>query len=158
MRTIQALVERASDGTYSVYCIDEMFHGMGNTPEEAKANMLEQIKLYIITCIQEGLALPDFLNSDYSSVYKYDTESLLQYYAGVITPTALERLTGIHRKQLWSYMHGRSKPRKAQKEKIEAALHELGNELSSLSFFPFSGSATRNSASLHLPVSVLKHQ
>jgi len=26
---IQARVERASDGTFSVYCIDEMFHGMG---------------------------------------------------------------------------------------------------------------------------------
>jgi len=102
------------------------------TPEEAKRDMLEQIKLYRQTCIQEGLALPDFLDSDYSIVHKYDTESLLQYYAGIITPTALERLTGIHRKQLWSYMHGRSKPRKAQKEKIEAALHDLGNELLSL--------------------------
>ena len=45
---------------------------------------------------------------------------------GVITPAALERLSGIHRKQLWNYLHGRSKPREQQ---IEKALHSLGAEL-----------------------------
>jgi hypothetical protein len=64
--------------------------------------------------------------------YKYDAESLLQYYAGVITPAALERLSGIHQKQLWNYLHGRSKPRRRQVEKIEKALHNLGSELMSI--------------------------
>ncbi|MCL4482938.1 MAG: helix-turn-helix domain-containing protein [Bacteroidetes bacterium] len=54
---------------------------------------------------------------------------MLQYDAGVITPAALERLSGIHQKQLWNYLHGRSKPRRQQVEKIEKALHSLGNEL-----------------------------
>lgn len=53
-------------------------------------------------------------------------------YAGIITPAALERLSGIHQKQLWNYMHGRSKPRKNQVQKIEKALHTLGLELMSI--------------------------
>lgn len=48
---------------------------------------------------------------------------------GVITSTALERLTGINKKQLWNYSHGVSKPRKAERDKIENALHFLGREL-----------------------------
>lgn len=47
---------------------------------------------------------------------------------------ALGRISGVNPKQIWAYMHGKSKPRKAQTEKIELALHKLGSELLSASF------------------------
>ncbi|NEW82266.1 MAG: hypothetical protein GZ094_07875 [Mariniphaga sp.] len=53
-------------------------------------------------------------------------------FSGVITPAALERLSVIHQKQLWNYLHGRSKPGKTQIEKIEKALQKLGAELISI--------------------------
>ena len=53
----------------------------------------------------------------------------------MITPAALERLSGIHQKQLWNYLHGRSKPCKQQIEKIEKALYSLGAELMSISLY-----------------------
>lgn len=133
MKTIEAIVERAKDGTYSVYCTNEMFNGMGTTPDEAKADMEGQMRFYKQTCTEEGLTYPPFLDGPYEVQYKFDTESLLQYYSGIITPAALERLTGINRKQLWSYLHGRSKPRRPQVEKITEALHRLGKELSAVS-------------------------
>ena len=40
----------------------------------------------------------------------------------------------INPKKIWSYMHGHSKPRKAQVAKIEAAIHRLGRELVNSSF------------------------
>ena len=43
MKQISAVIERASDGTYSVYCKNEIFSGMGDTIEEAKADMLQQM-------------------------------------------------------------------------------------------------------------------
>ena len=43
-----------------------------------------------------------------------------------------ERLTGINQKQLWHYANGVTKPRPAQVQKIEKALHKLGEELISL--------------------------
>jgi len=133
MKTIEAIIERASDGTYSVFCKAEMFTGMGETPDLAKQNMLEQMSFYKEACTEDGHEYPTFLDQDFEIVYKFDTQSLLKYYSGVITPAALERLSGINRKQLWSYLHGRSKPRKTQVDKIEKALHNLGNELSSIS-------------------------
>lgn len=39
MKQISAIIERASDGTYSVYCKNEIFSGMGDTIEEAKADI-----------------------------------------------------------------------------------------------------------------------
>ena len=77
--------------------------------------------------------IPDILKGEYEIVYKYDTQSLLQYYSGILTNAALERLTGINQKQLWNYANGLSKPREAQVRKIENALHQLGRELISVS-------------------------
>jgi len=132
MKTIEAIIERAPDGTYSVYCKDEMFSGMGDSPESAKQNMKEQILFHKETCFALGREYPVYLDEDFDFIYKFDTQSMLAYYSGVITPSALERLSGINRKQLWSYMHGHSKPRQNQVDKIEKALHLLGKELSSL--------------------------
>jgi len=56
-------------------------------------------------------------------------ESLFTYYKGVFTKSALERITGINQRQLQHYSSGLKKPRLAQKQKIETALHKLGNEL-----------------------------
>lgn len=70
----------------------------------------------------------------YTQLQKNDIQSLLQIYEGIFTKSGLEKLTGIHQKQLWHYAMGQSKPRAAQRMKIENALHRLGNELISLSF------------------------
>lgn len=48
---------------------------------------------------------------------------------GIFSNAALERLTGINQKQLWNYANGVSKPRPKSKEKIETALHALGQDL-----------------------------
>lgn len=77
---------------------------------------------------------PDWLDNDYAFQEHWDVETMLRYFSGIITPTALGKLSGIHPKQLWSYMHGRSKPRKAQIAKIEKAVHQLGQQLLNISF------------------------
>lgn len=133
MKTIEAIIERAKDGFYGVRCVSEMFTGGGNSAEEAKKDMMEQMEFYKQTAIEDGFEYPAFLNEPFEVVYKFDTESLLEYYSGILSLSGLEKITGIHQKQLWSYLHGKSKPRKAQVEKIENGLHRFGNELISLS-------------------------
>lgn len=49
MKLVPAVSDRAKDGTYSVYCENECFSGMGNTLEAAKADMKEQ-RSYPYTC------------------------------------------------------------------------------------------------------------
>jgi predicted RNase H-like HicB family nuclease len=133
MQSIEAIIERAKDWTFSVYCISEMFSGMGNSAEAAKADMRQQMDFYKKTAIEDNFSYPDFLNEDFEIVYKFDTESLLEYYSGILSLSGLEKITGIHQKQLWNYLHRKSKPRKAQVEKIEKGLKALGSELISIS-------------------------
>jgi len=133
MKTIEAIIERASDGTFSVYCTSEMFSGMGKTAEEAKLELRQQMDFFKNTAIEKSFPYPAFLNEDFEIVYKFDTGSLLEYYSGILSLSGLEKITGIHQKQLWNYLHKKSKPRKAQIEKIEKGLHTLGIELTSIS-------------------------
>lgn len=132
MKTLSAIIEKTSDG-YSVFTENEMFSGIGNTAEEAKTDMMNQISFYVQTCKEENMSYPSYLDEGFEVVYKFDVQSLLQYYEGIFTNAALEKLTGINQKQLWAYAHGKSKPRRTQVEKIQKALHSLGRELMALS-------------------------
>ena len=128
MKQIPAIIERASDGTYSVYCEHEIFSGMGDTAEAAKKDMEEQMKFYKQTAKEERFKYPEFLDGEFEVVYRWDCESLLALYSDILTLTGLGKRSGINHKQLWSYMHGNSKPRRAQLDKLENAIHELGRE------------------------------
>ena len=100
---------------------------------EAKAELEETLRL----TKEDGDAAyihPDWLDDDYEFIVHWDVRTMLEYYSGIITPTALGKLAGIHPKQIWSYMHGLTKPRQSQVAKIEDALHRLGNELTHTAF------------------------
>jgi len=133
MKKIEAIIERASDGTYSVYCTKEMFSGMGDSAEAAKADVIEQMTFYKKTAIEDGTQYPSWMNGEYEIVYMFDVPSLLEYYSGILTLSGLEKITGIHQKQLWNYLHRKSKPRRVQIDRIEKALHNFGSELQSVS-------------------------
>lgn len=64
MKHIPAVIERALDGTYSVYCKDEIFSGMGDTIEDAKADM------YVAAAKEEGLSYPEFLDGEFTVEYE----------------------------------------------------------------------------------------
>jgi hypothetical protein len=110
-----------------------MFNGMGNTAEAAKADMRQQMVFFKESAIEDNFSYPDFLDGDFEIVYRFDTQSLLAYYSGILSLSGLEKITGIHQKQLWNYLHGKSKPRKVQVEKIEKGLQALGSELIAIS-------------------------
>lgn len=133
MKKVKAIISRASDGFYGAHCVNEMFSGGGNTPREAKEDMIEQMKFYKETAIEEGFEYPGFLDGDFELEYEFDTQSLLEYYSGILSLSGLERITGIHQKQLWAYLNNKSKPRRKQVERIEKGLHELGKELAAIS-------------------------
>ena len=112
MRKVDIIMSVGADGFYSAYCSDHpALFGGGNTPAEALDELRETLRLV-----------------------KQDGRELAFIYAGIITPAALGRLSGINPKQIWAYMHGVSKPRKAQLQKMESALQQLGRELMHVSF------------------------
>ena len=105
-----------------------------DTFEELKKEVSEGIEFHINGLREDNDPVPEVFESDYVLVYKWDVESLLEYYRGIFTKSALERITGINQTQLGHYAAGRSKPRIPQVKKIEKALHQLGEELISISF------------------------
>lgn len=133
MKQITAIIERASDGTYSVYCKDEIFSGMGDTIEEAKEDMRRQMEVYKETAVAEGFKYPEFLDGDFEMVYTVDSLSLMNYYLGKgwFTLATLEKVTGISQKQLWSYVNGTT-PRKAQADRIRAGLCNVSKDLDAI--------------------------
>ena len=103
--------------------------GGGDTVQKCKQDILD--------CIATLKDLdsnnrPSFLEKEYELIYKFDTASLLNYYKGIFTNSALERITGINQKQIQHYASGHRNPRLAQRIKIETALHNLGKELLAL--------------------------
>jgi predicted RNase H-like HicB family nuclease len=131
MKQIDAVIERAKDGSYSVYCKDEIFSGVGNDIDSAKADMLSQMSFYKETALKEGFRYPPFLDEEYTINYKVDAVSLMKYYvySGVFTLAGLEKITGVNQKQLWSYLNG-TKPRKAQQDRIADGLRSICKDLS----------------------------
>ena len=124
MKQVKIIIERTKD-FYTAYA--EQVNGVsggGETVLEAKQSISESIE------IVKGLSkVPKVLQGEYTLVFKFDTQSLLNYYKGIFTNSALERITGINQKLIQHYASGLKRPRPAQSRKIETALHHLGNEL-----------------------------
>lgn len=102
----------------------------GNTIEACKKNVFTAIDL-----IKKNLPedrWPEPIRGEFEIIWKYDTQSLLLHFGSIMSLSGIEQITGIHQKQLWSYMHGRTKPRAQQKQRIESSLHQFGKELSSM--------------------------
>lgn len=130
MKTIKIIIEKTAD-MYSAFAENvEGIYAGGDTVEEAKQSVLNAIKL--LKEHNTPQHIPDILKGEYLISYKFDTVSLLNYYKGIFTFSALEKLTGIDQKQLQHYSSEHRKPRLEQRKKIEAALHNLGKELLSV--------------------------
>lgn len=133
MSTIEAIIERAKDGTYTVYCKHEIFSGAGETIAQAKADMHRQMAFYKETAQDQGFKCPEFLNGPFEITYQVDMPSLLRYYveAGIFSLAGVEKMTGINQKQLWAYLHG-TKPRKTQADRMEKGFRNLMEDLDSV--------------------------
>jgi predicted RNase H-like HicB family nuclease len=126
MKAIKIIIEKNEDGFWAYAENERGIVGGGDTVQDCKQDVLDCIET-----LKELTGENEFKYSDgeYSLVYKFDTVSLLNYYKGIFTNSALEKLTGINQKQIQHYATGHRKPRVEQREKIENALHSLGAEL-----------------------------
>ena len=119
----------ASNNGFRAYSVNaECINGEGKSfkeCQEAVLNSIEELKqpLHSDEC-------PDILK-EYSEIeWHLDVQTLLLHYGSMMSLSGLERITGIHQKQLWAYMHGRSKPRSQQVARIENSIRLFGVELS----------------------------
>jgi len=130
MKTIKIIIEKSADyyDAYAKNC--EGIYGAGATADEAKQNALECLELFVES--RQKNELPKILQGEYKIAFQYDVISFLNYFNRYLTNVAMERLTGINQKLLHQYSTGLKKPRTAQLQKIETAMHGFGNELLSV--------------------------
>ena len=133
MKKVKAIIERAGDGTYSVYMdADDMSYlitGTGKNAEEAinsfKTNYDDMKRYY-------AEEKKEFEEVEFS--YEYDMASFLSYYASSFTLAGLSRITGINQGQLSHYVTGRSVPTRKTVQKMENAIHAFADDLKSVQF------------------------
>jgi predicted RNase H-like HicB family nuclease len=129
MKILRAILSKGPDDFGAWFENLEGVYGAGSTVAEAKKNLMDGLALYA----KHNARAPAWIkNKAYKVVFKFDAESILNYYRGIFTNAALERITGINQRQIHHYASGAKRPRPQQLKKIENAFHELGQELISL--------------------------
>lgn len=121
MKKIRIIIEK-SDDFYWAYA--ENVRGVsagGATPEEVKNNILESIEI--------NIELGNIPKHKYLITYKYNVQSFLTHYKGILSNPGIQKITGINQKQIHHYATGLKKPREAQRKKIEQGIHNLAKEL-----------------------------
>lgn len=133
MKQVKAIIERASDGTYSIYSdaddLSYLITGTGKTVEQAKQDFASGYADMRQYYEQQG---KDF--EEVEMLFSYDVASFLAYYSKVLSLAGLSRLTGINPQQLSHYATGRRNPSAKTVKKIEDSIHAFGGELSAMRF------------------------
>lgn len=80
----------------------------------------------------DGDEIPEALRGDYELEFELNTRALLHYFEGILTRSALARVTGINERQLGHYATGHRSPRPAQRIKIIEGIHRIGAEFNSV--------------------------
>jgi predicted RNase H-like HicB family nuclease len=131
-KDVKVIIEHAGNNFSAYVSAVDGIAVTGDSVDEIKSSMYDAICDYIQVCEDCNLEIPEQFKGDYELQFELDVCSFLRIYAGIFSKSGLEKLTGINQKQLWHYANGKSKPRQAQRLKIEEGLHRLGNELISL--------------------------
>ena len=133
MRKVNAIIERASDGNYSIYSdaddLSYLITGTGKTVEEAKKSFedgYEDMRRYYA---EEGKPF-----TEVEMVYQYDMASFLAYYTKAFSLAGLSRITGVNQGQLSHYITGRRTPSTRTKEKMQRSIQAFAADLESVRF------------------------
>ena len=113
---------------YSNNC--EGIYAGGDTIEEVKADTYEAIRL-----IKKNLPedrWPSQIKGEFEIEWKFDVPSFLEYYSNFISLAGIEKMTGVHQKQLSNYLNHRAVPRQKQADRIISGIHRFARELLSI--------------------------
>ncbi len=132
MKTI-ALIEQGKDGSFTIYTpeLQSTITGSGQTVKAAKDDFSNSVSEMILSYSENGKELPEELNN-LSFEFKYDIASLFDYY-NWINVSKFAKIAGINSSLMRQYKKGLSYISEKQANKIEVALHKLGNELTEIS-------------------------
>jgi len=103
------------------------------TLEGLKKDFEEGLKFHMEGCLQDNDLLPEWLVSGrYELDYILGTSALIHSLDGILTRSAIARVSGINERQIGHYASGHRTPRPQQREKIVNGIHAISRELASV--------------------------
>jgi predicted RNase H-like HicB family nuclease len=102
------------------------------TLEGVKQSYIEALEFHLEGLKKDNDEIPAVLQGKYKLDFVLNVRALLNYFEGVLTRSALSRVTGINERQLGHYITGHRKPRPEQRKKIVEGLHRIGKEINSV--------------------------
>ena len=134
MKKIKVLIEW-SENNFSAGNgeINGVVFATGRTLEEVKQKFKDAFEFHIAGSIEDGDKLPTFIiKRRFILDFTLQASAMLHMADGLITRSALSRITGINEKQLSHYLTGHRKARSEQNEKIAAGIIEINKQISEL--------------------------
>jgi hypothetical protein len=126
------LVIEASDTGFGVYSEGFPVTGYGDTVEAAKLDFQNALNEVLAYHKEEGTRPDPALNAgNLEFIYKYDIASIFDHF-GMLDITNLAKKIGMNPSLLRQYKTGKALASDKQKQKIQAGLHALGQELLSV--------------------------
>ena len=130
---VKVIVEKGKDNRFSAYMdyyeLDFGLSGFGKTAREAINDFYECYEEAKIMQSREGKIAPEL---EFEMVH--DLNSFLDYYAGILSKSGLEKITGINQKQLWHYSSGNRRPKSETAKKIQERIHQFADDLKQVQF------------------------
>ena len=100
MKTVVIETARTDKG-YSGACsiLDGWVVAHSGSFEEFKRYVQDSIDFYIESAKEDGDDYHPVFDGEYTLEFKFDMQSLLQFYQGIFSFSALENITGVNQKQ-----------------------------------------------------------
>ena len=135
MKSVKAIIEKGSDGLYSIYLPDVAgIYGAGESESEAKESLKEAIEMAIDHVIDtEDFDLYAPIIEEHTIEYVYDLSGFFKTY-DIFDVTALSKRIGINPSLLRRYKTGATKASSTQKSKILEGIYSVANELHAVKF------------------------
>ncbi|MDR2907213.1 MAG: hypothetical protein LBU91_04395 [Bacteroidales bacterium] len=129
----RALIEMGKDGTFGIFTpdLESTICGEGKTVLEAKLDFWEGYKEMLLSYEDTDEEIPDELK-DLEFTYRYDMASLFNY-CNFLNVSKLAEAIDVNPSLLRQYKVGNTYISEKQAKKIEAGLHQLGEQLLSVS-------------------------
>jgi len=130
---VKVIIEKGKDHRFSAYMdyyeLDFGLSGFGKTAQEAINDFYECYEEEKNMQSHEGKIMPDL-----EFEIQYDLTSFLDFYAGILSKSGLEKITGINQKQLWHYSSGKRRPKTETAMKIQNRIHQFADDLRQVQF------------------------
>lgn len=136
-KKVTAIIEKASDGGYGIYCPELegiSLYGYGVTESEAKEDLNFNLEMFVEHYEEKNQPVPEVLNKGKIEFdFKYDFSGFFKSYP-VFNVSELAKEVDINPSLLRKYKNGLALASAEQKKKIEAGIHSLGKKLTTVRF------------------------